>query len=108
MKIHNKLARNSILYAKYKSKLLDRFFFVFSDFKKRTTSQKKKTHKMAHFRLAKKCIAFFATICILPVILVLLVTTDQYMRPQQQRHLLEVRCNTPLKTPCISYGPFSF
>ncbi|KAJ3648625.1 hypothetical protein Zmor_020417 [Zophobas morio] len=36
------------------------------------------------WRAVRRCVVFFATICVVPVLLVLIVTTDSYMRPVRQ------------------------
>lgn len=43
--------------------------------------RQRKRKKLNQWKVVKRCVVFFTTICVIPVLLVLLVTTDQYMRP---------------------------
>ncbi|KAF2878661.1 hypothetical protein ILUMI_27510 [Ignelater luminosus] len=43
--------------------------------------KKRKRRPPTPWKVVRRCVVFFTTICIIPVILVLLVTTDQYLRP---------------------------
>lgn len=43
---------------------------------------KKRTRRVpAPWKVLRRCVMFFTTICVIPVVLVLLVATDQYLRP---------------------------
>lgn len=43
--------------------------------------KKRKRKQPTPWKVVRRCVVFFATICIIPVVLVLLITTDLYMRP---------------------------
>lgn len=45
-------------------------------------STKRKKH-LASWKVVRRCVVFFTTICVIPVLLFLMVTTDQYMRPMR-------------------------
>ncbi|XP_022907704.2 carbohydrate sulfotransferase 11 [Onthophagus taurus] len=40
-------------------------------------------HRIASWKVLRRCVIFFMAICVIPVTLVLLVTTDQYMKPNR-------------------------
>lgn len=43
--------------------------------------KKRRRRSPTPWKAVRRCVVFFTTICIIPVVLVLLVTTDQYLRP---------------------------
>jgi hypothetical protein len=49
--------------------------------------RRKRTEESA-WRAVRRCVVFFTTICVVPVLLVLIVTTDTYMRPMKQTSFL--------------------
>lgn len=49
--------------------------------------KKRKRRPPTPWKVLRRCVIFFTTICIIPVILVLLVTTDQYLRPIRSHRL---------------------
>ncbi|XP_044265531.1 carbohydrate sulfotransferase 11 [Tribolium madens] len=51
--------------------------------------RRRKRPEESAWRAVRRCVVFFTTICIVPVLLVLIVTTDSYMRPVKQTPFLK-------------------
>ncbi|XP_017784239.1 PREDICTED: carbohydrate sulfotransferase 11-like isoform X2 [Nicrophorus vespilloides] len=51
----------------------------------------RKKKKIAKWKAIQRCVIFFMAICVIPVVLFLVVTTDQYMRPLQPNRVAFVR-----------------
>lgn len=52
------------------------------------------------WRVAKRCVMFLTTLCVIPVLLVLLVITDQYSRPFGPRNFYQHQ-EVSLKKPPV-------
>lgn len=63
--------------------------------------RKKRRGVVTPWKVVRRCVVFFTTICVIPVLLVLLVATDQYLRPTGRSKISLIR-------PEVGYVVFSF
>ncbi|KRT85433.1 hypothetical protein AMK59_2187, partial [Oryctes borbonicus] len=62
-------------------------------------TSKRKKH-LTSWKVVRRCVVFFTTICVIPVLLFLMVTTDQYMRPiRSNRFFLKPQLGYTDKVP---------
>ncbi|KAJ8925890.1 hypothetical protein NQ315_009742 [Exocentrus adspersus] len=55
--------------------------------------KKRRKGQVSGWRVVRRCVVFFTAICVVPVLLVLIVATDNYMRPVHQRPYLHQQLN---------------
>lgn len=64
-------------------------------------NRKRRRNSVAPWKAMRRCVVFFTTICVIPVLLVLLVATDQYLRPNNRNRIAFSRPDVSFVVSCF-------